>query len=50
MSIGCYGCRRSTDLEPSEMLVGIPASKLEEVVETLERIKGPREKGKIKTG
>jgi uncharacterized protein (DUF169 family) len=50
LSIGCYGCRKSTDLEPSEMLVGIPASKLEEVVEALQRIKPVREKGKIKTG
>lgn len=50
LSIGCYGCRKSTDLEPSEMLVGIPASKLEDVVEALQRIKPVREKGKIKTG
>jgi uncharacterized protein (DUF169 family) len=50
MSIGCYGCRKSTDLEPSEMLVGIPASKLEAMVQALERLKAPREKGKIKTG
>ncbi|MCX6651513.1 MAG: DUF169 domain-containing protein [Methanomassiliicoccales archaeon] len=50
MSIGCYGCRKSTDLEPSEMLVGIPATKLESVVKALERLKAPREKGKIKTG
>ncbi|MCG7843833.1 MAG: DUF169 domain-containing protein [Methanomassiliicoccales archaeon] len=50
LSIGCYGCRRSTDLEPSEMLVGFPASKLEEIVTTLQKLKGLREKGKIKTG
>jgi uncharacterized protein (DUF169 family) len=50
LSIGCYGCRKSTDLEPSEMLVGFPANKLEEIVSTLEKVKGIREKGKIKTG
>jgi uncharacterized protein (DUF169 family) len=50
LSIGCYGCRKSTDLEPSEMLVGFPANKLEQIVATLERVKGVREKGKIKTG
>ena len=50
LSIGCFGCRKSTDLEPSEMLVGIPASKLKEVVAALERLVGPRGKSKIKTG
>ncbi len=50
MSIGCYGCRKSTDLEPTEMLVGIPATKLDEVVQVLQRVKPVREKGKIKTG
>jgi len=50
LSIGCFGCRKSTDLEPSEMLVGIPASKLDEVVAALERLVGPRGKSKIKTG
>jgi uncharacterized protein (DUF169 family) len=50
LSIGCYGCRKSTDLEPSEMLVGIPASKLESVVKVLQKVKPAREKGKIKTG
>jgi len=50
MSIGCYGCRKSTDLEPTEMLVGIPATKLEAVVQSLQKIKSVREKGKIKSG
>jgi uncharacterized protein (DUF169 family) len=50
LSIGCYGCRKSTDLEPTEMLVGIPATKLEAVVKVLQRIKPVREKGKIKSG
>lgn len=50
MSIGCYGCRKSTDLEPAEMLVGIPASKLEAVVKALQKVKPVREKGKIKSG
>lgn len=50
MSIGCFGCRKSTDLEPTEMLVGIPASKLEEVVAAIQRLRPIREKSKIKTG
>jgi uncharacterized protein (DUF169 family) len=44
MSIGCYGCRRSTDLGPEEMLVGVPISKLEEVVEAVQKLKAPRDK------
>ncbi len=44
LSIGCYGCRRSTDLAPEEMLVGIPASKLEAVVQAIGKLKSPREK------
>ncbi len=47
MSIGCYGCRRSTDLAPEEMLVGIPASKLEAVVQAIQKIKPARGKALI---
>jgi uncharacterized protein (DUF169 family) len=50
MSIGCYGCRKATDLETTEMMVGIPATKLEAVVQVLQKIKPVREKGKIKSG
>ena len=50
MSIGCYGCRKATDLETTEMMVGIPATKLEAVVKVLQKIKPVREKGKIKSG
>ena len=50
MSIGCFGCRKSTDLEPTEMLVGIPASKLESIVTAVQRIRPVREKAKVKSG
>jgi len=50
VSIGCYGCRKATDLEPTEMLIGIPATKLEAIVQALQRLKPAREKGKIKSG
>jgi uncharacterized protein (DUF169 family) len=44
MSIGCYGCRRNTDMGPEEMLVGIPVSRLEDVVESIQILRKPREK------
>ncbi len=38
MSLGCFGCRKTTDIAPEEMLVGIPASKLEELMTAIEKM------------
>lgn len=42
LSLGCFGCRRRTDMVPEEMLAGIPIDKLEGIVSALEKFnKGP---------
>ena len=38
LSLGCFGCRRRTDIDPSEMLAGIPPEKFESMVEALEKL------------
>jgi uncharacterized protein (DUF169 family) len=38
ISLGCFGCRKTTDIAPEEMLVGIPASKLEMLVAAIEKL------------
>jgi len=38
ISLGCYGCRKTTDLAREEMLMGFPANKLERVVSVLEEL------------
>lgn len=38
LSLGCFGCRKTTDIAPEEMLVGIPASKLEMLVAAIEKM------------
>ena len=38
ISLGCFGCRKTTDMAPEEMLVGIPGPKLEKLVEVLEKL------------
>jgi uncharacterized protein (DUF169 family) len=49
MSLGCYGCRRSTDIGNDEMIAGIPYENLEKMVESLERIhEGPMQKARQK--
>ncbi len=48
-SLGCFGCRRSTDIKPEEMLVGIPMKKLPEIVRALEKMAaGPILKSRTK--
>lgn len=37
-TLGCYGCRDATNIEDSECLIGIPYSKVEEVVENLGKL------------
>ena len=49
MSLGCYGCRRSTDIENDEMIAGIPYKNLEKMIEALEKISdGPMQKARQK--
>jgi uncharacterized protein (DUF169 family) len=38
LSLGCYGCRRVTDIEPEEMLAGVPGSLLQQLFENLEKL------------
>jgi len=38
MTPGCYGCRQATDIPPKHMLIGIPANRLPEIVESLEAL------------
>ena len=39
LSLGCYGCRKSTDIAPEEMLLGFRADTLDRTVEILEKLK-----------
>lgn len=49
ISLGCFGCRKTTDIAPEEMLVGIPAGKLDEIVAGVEKMKeGPIPKSRAK--
>jgi uncharacterized protein (DUF169 family) len=42
LSLGCYGCRRSTDIAPEEMLVGIPMSNMRNIVAAISKLsQGP---------
>jgi uncharacterized protein (DUF169 family) len=34
-TMGCYGCREATDLEPSETVVGFPGGRLAQLVDSL---------------
>ncbi len=49
MSLGCFGCRKATDIEKDEMLIGIPFNKLEEIVNSLQKLyEGPLPKARNK--
>jgi uncharacterized protein (DUF169 family) len=49
MSLGCYGCRRATDIRNDEMIAGIPYRNLEKMIEALEKIsEGPMQKARQK--
>lgn len=49
MSLGCFGCRKSTDIAPEEMIVGIPFSRLPEIVKVVDKLKdGPIPKTRSK--
>ena len=40
MSLGCYGCRRRTDMGRDEILMGIPMKRLEPIIRALENMYG----------
>jgi uncharacterized protein (DUF169 family) len=49
ISLGCFGCRKATDIKPEEMLVGIPKKRLAEVIRALEKLaQGPIPKSRQK--
>jgi len=49
LSLGCYGCRKSTDIAPEEMLVGIPMSKMRDIVAAISKMsQGPIPKSRAK--
>lgn len=41
IGLGCYGSRSATDMDPGEILVGIPGSLLERTVEVLTKMSKP---------
>jgi len=50
ISLGCFGCRKTTDIAPEEMLVGIPWAKMAEIVAAVEKMAaGPIPKSREKT-
>lgn len=45
LSLGCSGCRKATDIQNDEMLIGIPFKELPKIVKILEEIhEGPMKK------
>ncbi len=49
MSLGCFGCRKATDIENSEMIAGIPFENMGKMLEALEKIHdGPMAKARKK--
>lgn len=38
VTLGCYGCRNSTDISDEHLLVGFPGSQLESIVNNLEKL------------
>jgi uncharacterized protein (DUF169 family) len=39
ISLGCFGCRKTTDIAPEEMLVGIPGNRLKDIVAAVDKMK-----------
>ena len=49
MSLGCFGCRRTTDIRNDEMIAGIPYANMEKMLEALEKLyAGPMQKVRAK--
>lgn len=45
MSFGCFGCRKSTDINNEEMIAGVPYAMLGKMLEALEKLyEGPMQK------
>lgn len=45
LSLGCLGCRKATDIQNDEMLIGIPYKDLPQIVKNLEELhEGPMKK------
>jgi len=38
LSLGCFGCRKTSDILPEELMVGIPWSKFEKTVKAVEKM------------
>jgi uncharacterized protein (DUF169 family) len=50
ISLGCFGCRKTTDIGSDEMLIGIPIGKLPEIVHAVEKMgAGPIPKSREKS-
>lgn len=50
IGFGCYGSRNNTDMGINEIVIGIPTPILQEVVETLEKLKDVMARAKAKKG
>jgi uncharacterized protein (DUF169 family) len=49
ISLGCFGCRKATDIAPEHMLVGIPMSKMPDIVAAVRKMgEGPIPKSRAK--
>lgn len=49
ISLGCFGCRKTSEISPEEMMVGIPWSKFEGTVKAIEKMaQGPIPKSRQK--
>jgi uncharacterized protein (DUF169 family) len=49
LSLGCFGCRKTTDILPEELLVGVPYARLDELLKALEKMSaGPIPKSRAK--
>jgi len=49
ISLGCFGCRKTTDIAPEEMLVGIPFKRFDEIMAALRAMgAGPIPKSRAK--
>ncbi len=49
ISLGCFGCRKSTDMGPEEMLLGIPSSNFPSMMDAITTLaEGPIPKSRVK--
>lgn len=50
LGLGCYGSRSNTDLKPGDVLIGMPAGMLTQVVDVLEKLRKPLTDSRAKKG